>query len=233
MGKLRSPDRSGFEGNFEHSPQPELRALLDTTAKSISSAQVSDPDPVGLGSSTNWIHAAITIAKALPPPAETSLPGSPRFKLISLQILARAEVADDIKSSVKIRSAQEISAALTADIAAGHALIQPEKFAALVSEVMKTKIDWPGVIQAAATRLRTDNVVQLEAKCLIDLMISALTIGHDNTAFQSLKDLSTQGILSHIQNLYNAEKDVRAAVTIGTLLANPTYERAQHHGQSP
>jgi hypothetical protein len=233
-GNFAVPVDSGLKAIFTNSPQSEHRAIIDSMAKSLSKSQVSNasgstPIPI----SSHWLQAAITvIAQSLPTPPEISIPGSPQFKLETLQQLATADVSDEIKSSLKFSPPLEIVSAIVGEISAGRTLREPEKFIGLITQSMKIKLEWLTIVQAAATRLRVDGVAGSECRQLIALMISALTVAGDNSVINLLKDLSTQGILPNFLHHNNNDQEVRAAIVLATFLANPKYERPQQRNQS-
>jgi len=231
--EFRSSVADGLKAILAHTPETDRMDVCKGAAGCLSLAAVpkadTEADPLVINfSAKNWLTAAMTLFNAAGDlqSLSISIPGSQKFTLEVLQLLAGLDVNASIKARIRPSiSAEELTAAIVAEIAAGRFLRAPAVFVPFVAEILNGKVDWEGIVRAGAERLRVTNIDVNECRSLTTLLVSAATIANYSKATAVLKELSSQGHLSHLLYQHRENVDTRAVLYGAILLANPAFER--------
>jgi hypothetical protein len=234
--KFQSPVAVGLKAILDHTPTSERSTITQTIVGSLSNCEVAVIDAnqnTPNRFAQYWLDAALaTIASGTPPTSLLKLPGNAAFKLETLQQIAELPSVSVVATAIEPPAVGEIQNAAITEIQAGRPLRTCERFVALVTHTIKIALVWPAIVQAVATRLRANELTPPECSPLVRLIVSIATIGGDSSAWDNLKALSVEGVLSHRLHQQWQDQNARASIIGATLLANPTFERPQHTGES-
>jgi predicted ABC-type transport system involved in lysophospholipase L1 biosynthesis ATPase subunit len=237
--EFQTSPAEGIRSILIHTPAVDRVSVCKLAARSLSNAKVAEPDgdfKAPYAPVMNWLSAAGQVIGASTEPLllNMQLPGSPKFVLEALQQLSESNAPEAAKAAIGIRyKPEEMSTVLAGELAAGHFLRSPEVFVTFVARALKIELTWSAIISSVSQRLRIPDLNAVECRSMLMLAIASATIAKYNSGLDALKELSTQGHLSHLLNKHYGDIEVRAIVVAAILLANPTFERPGQTDQSP
>lgn len=222
----------GLTAIISRIPPTQQEAVINDVLKSLASATTPEPDagnPVANPSAENWLAAVLALLRLAGETVSipTNVPGSPLFKLETIQVLAGSDASENLKKSIIFESAaSQIGLTLGAVITNGRYLRDPRKFVALIA-ARKTAIAWPPIVQSTAIRLQQPNISAAECLSLVSLLVALDGSVPNAGANSAIQQLSANGHLAILMNAHAANPRTKAMLCIATLIANPLASEPQ------
>lgn len=233
---LSEDSAPGITAALTHSGENK-GALANTLAEALTKAAVPELDgdfQSANSGGANWLASAMALIESIGPGKAPNIgfPGTIRMKIEILLQVAESEAAAEAKKHLLLNaSPDEFAKGLHAEITAGRFPRAQSQMVKLLVDTLGIDVPWTAIVTAAAERLKVADLGAKEADALIVLLISVRSIGGFEAAGNALRELSTQGHLSHLLHLHR-KQPMRSTIIAGTVLANPEFNRPTQIEQS-
>lgn len=225
----------GVSAIIAQTPQAERGALRKAVVTSF--AQSTPPERGATWASlkvsaVNWLELVAVVIEPTDSEA-VSIPGTATFAVQVLEQLVSAGTGKKIAERIlPAQSVDELVSAIVENIAEGRPPEMAQEFISHLESVLPVGAKWADAIAATSARLSAP-IADLEEFTSQLRFLNALAANVPaSNALAVVKELSSQGHLPHYYRAFRRDLAARAEIMVATLLANPSYERANEFQNS-